>query len=113
MITLDRSFVAYVGLSTDDKPTDATPGAHFAETDTANEYVFDGDRWTPDAAAATATSAALDVLREIAETAADVRDEVRATRLGVQELLNEGGDVQVDLLELSLSLRDQADELEY
>lgn len=35
----------YVGLSTDDKPTDALPGSRFFEFDTPSWWIFDGENW--------------------------------------------------------------------
>jgi hypothetical protein len=35
----------YIGLSTDPKPTTATPGSTFYETDTLNTYEFDNTAW--------------------------------------------------------------------
>ena len=36
----------YVGLSSDDKPTDCNNGDSFLEMDTLKEYLFDGSSWT-------------------------------------------------------------------
>lgn len=37
---------AYVGLSSDEKPTSAVPaGSTFIERDTGHEFIFDGSAW--------------------------------------------------------------------
>jgi hypothetical protein len=42
------SRIAYIGLSTDAKPsTNVQPGATFYETDTGRHYIFDGSAWQP------------------------------------------------------------------
>ena len=39
--------VHYIGLSSDTKPTvDVRGGSTFFETDTTNEYIYDGTSWT-------------------------------------------------------------------
>lgn len=35
----------FLGLSTDDKPTDCPPGSRFLEFDTPLWFVFDGTDW--------------------------------------------------------------------
>jgi len=35
----------YLGLSTDDKPAGEQPGDIFYETDTGDEYIYDGSAW--------------------------------------------------------------------
>ena len=35
----------YIGLSTDTKPSNTTPGARFYETDTQRYYINDGSDW--------------------------------------------------------------------
>lgn len=37
---------AYVGLSSDEKPTDGVPaGSTFVERDTGHEFIWDGTAW--------------------------------------------------------------------
>lgn len=37
----------FVGLSSDTKPAAARAGSRYYETDTGQEYVFDGTAWQP------------------------------------------------------------------
>ena len=44
-VTLNGSTADYLGLSTDDKPTDAALNALFLELDTGDFYYFNGEAW--------------------------------------------------------------------
>ena len=44
-ITLLGATPSYVGLSTDDKPTDVPINTLFMELDTKDEYYFTGEAW--------------------------------------------------------------------
>ena len=44
-VTLEGSAANYLGLSTDDKPTDAAVNSRFFELDTKEEYYFNGETW--------------------------------------------------------------------
>ena len=44
-ITLNGSNADLLGLSTDDKPTDAALNTLFLELDTGDFYYFDGTEW--------------------------------------------------------------------
>ena len=35
----------YIGLSTDEKPTDCDPGSSLMELDTKDIYIYDGEEW--------------------------------------------------------------------
>lgn len=107
----------FAGLSGDVKPqyTDESnqyligAGSTFFETDTLLTAVFDGQSWKylngPQV-----DTLALVVMREVLEVLADIRDETRAVRLGIQTQLSAGDPIQDDLLDLSIEIRDQKDE---
>ncbi len=44
-VTLQGSAANYMGLSTDEKPTDAAVNSLFLELDTKDEYYFTGETW--------------------------------------------------------------------
>lgn len=44
-VTLKGSAANYLGLSTDDKPTDAAVNSIFTELDTKDDYYFTGESW--------------------------------------------------------------------
>jgi hypothetical protein len=46
--TSHENVTRFFGLSTDTKPTNAMVGATFTETDTQEEFVYDGVNWTRD-----------------------------------------------------------------
>src|SRR4051812_12499354 len=54
-----------------------------------------------------AEAAILDVLRETLEVLKTIRDESRAARLGIEELLNAGNQTQHNLLEMALAASDK------
>ena len=39
--SMDKAYVEYAGLSTDDKPTDCATGSTFVEVDTGAIFLFD------------------------------------------------------------------------
>ena len=45
MVTLKGAGASYVGLSTDDKPTDVPVNSIFTELDTNTSYYFTGEGW--------------------------------------------------------------------
>ena len=45
MITLKGANADYVGLSTDEKPTDVSVNSLFLELDTGDFYYYDGTAW--------------------------------------------------------------------
>lgn len=45
MVTLRGSGASYVGLSTDDKPTDVPINTIFTELDTNADYYYTGEGW--------------------------------------------------------------------
>lgn len=44
-VTLNGSGANYLGLSTDEKPTDAAVNSLFLEVDTGDFYYYDGTDW--------------------------------------------------------------------
>lgn len=46
--TAHERVTRFFGLSTDTKPTNAMIGATFTETDTQEEFLYDGTNWTRD-----------------------------------------------------------------
>ncbi len=102
----------YVGKSTDPKPTLTVADATFYELDTQRYYVWKTDTWYlfSDAAAVAALATQIAALRDDLATLRDIRDECRATRLGVQERLNEGNAQQVDLLEMAREAADKEED---
>lgn len=44
-VTLNGNNANYVGLSTDNKPTNAAENSMFLELDTGDFYYFDGSDW--------------------------------------------------------------------
>lgn len=44
-VTLNGSNADYMGLSTDNKPTDVAVNSLFLELDTGYFYYFDGENW--------------------------------------------------------------------
>ncbi|OAI54016.1 hypothetical protein AYO44_03800 [Planctomycetaceae bacterium SCGC AG-212-F19] len=115
----------FQGVSTDTKPTvDAdssdtpkplAPGTTFFETDTGYLWIFDGTTWN---SLTTATIAALTLVQltkvvanqgEMLESFQDMRLEIMANRLAVQEGLNEGNATQHDFRELAQTILDRAE----
>lgn len=45
MITLKGANADYMGLSTDEKPTNVSVNSLFLELDTGDFYYYDGDSW--------------------------------------------------------------------
>ncbi len=111
----------FVGLSGDIKPlytdeANLTPlgvNSTFFEKDTWRVWVWDGTLWSaePQASLASGLNAAMvGILSEVLEVLGDIRDEARASRLGIQTYISAGDAVQDDLLDLSLEIRDQKNE---
>ena len=67
----------FFGLSTDTKPTNAMIGATFTETDTQEEFVYDGVNWTRDKTV---------VVEQVGSVTVN---EVRATSVLLGEILTE------------------------
>lgn len=100
-----------IGLSTDTKPTtfiDGTAlpaGTVFEQRDptdrgavpTVRLFVFDGTRWLERQADATESNAS--ILRELRDLNMQMLLEMRAVRIGVETQLNDGSDVQYELLD--------------
>ena len=67
----------FFGLSTDTKPTGVPVGSTFTETDTQEEFVYDGANWTRDKTV---------VVEQVGSVTVN---EVRATSVILEEMLTE------------------------
>ena len=98
---------AYAGLSGDAKPTaSVVPGSTFVEFDTGRSFVWDGAVWRENAALAQ-TLNGLRIIDESLDARREANRQLRAIRIGIQELLNAGNPDQDDLLELADTLTDE------
>lgn len=114
----------WIGDSSETKPLPDFPGAdgitptaqdvpawsEFYETDTKKTYVFDGDEWVLRDSIDAVTTAIEELLVEIRdgnELHADMRLELMAVRLAVQERMNEGNATQHDFRQMAKEIIDR------
>lgn len=104
----------YIGLAGDTKPTTSStdtvpPASTFLETDTGRTWRWDGTNWLQVSADVVVLLSLLDYQQKVFSVLRDLRLEATATRLALQEWINEGNLTQHDFLEMAQTVRDGAE----